>query len=54
MEEKICYYCKFAYHAGTDMIGWTCRLTGKKVESFDSCWNFENVKEDENKDERKP
>ena len=43
-EEKICYFCKFAYHAGTDMIGWTCRLHGKKVESFDSCWDFENYK----------
>ena len=50
MEEKICYYCKFAYHAGTDMIGWTCRLHDKKVESFDSCWDFENYKEENDED----
>ncbi len=46
-EEKICYFCKFAYHAGTDMLGWTCRLHGKKVESYDSCWDFENYKDSE-------
>lgn len=46
-QEPICYFCKFAYHAGTDMIGWTCRLHGKKVESHDSCCDFENYKSDE-------
>ena len=44
--EQICYFCKFAkftYHPYTDMTGWTCQLKGKKVESFDSCLDFEKV-----------
>lgn len=44
-KEPICYFCKYAYHAGTDMIYWTCKLTGKKVESSDYCYNFEDFEE---------
>lgn len=45
--EAICYYCKHAYHAGTDMIEWTCRLKEERVQSFDSCNDFEDYGEED-------
>ena len=49
--EQICYYCKHAYHAGCDMIGWTCELTDEKVESYDSCYNYDPSKDNEDDEE---
>lgn len=37
MKEQICYYCKNCENHGFLCPEYKCKLTGEKVESFDSC-----------------
>ena len=43
--ERICYYCRHCQVADIGMVNRRCEKTGKKVETFDSCNEWESEKE---------
>jgi len=46
-KDNICYYCKYSENCGFLCPEYRCKKAGKKVESSDSCNEWEDYEEED-------